>query len=69
MDSWEDVQAKKSQMQKEAIAPLDKAQKEILAKVLELEWENRHLKTPDVRGPLKNFIQQVVKNDTPETGS
>jgi hypothetical protein len=68
MESWEDVQAKKSQMQKEAVAPLDKAQKEILAKVLELEWENRHLKTPDIRTQLRNFIQQVVKNDPTETG-
>ena len=35
--------------------------RELLAKVLELEWENRHLKTPDIRRTLRNFIQQVCK--------
>jgi hypothetical protein len=61
MDTWEDVQGKKAAMQKEALAALDPHEREILAKVLELEWENRHLKTPDVRKQLRNFIQQVLK--------
>ena len=48
-------------MQKEALTALDPHEREILAKVLEIEWENRHLKTPDVRRQLRNFIHQVLK--------
>ena len=61
MDSWDDVQGKKKQMQTEAVAPLDAEEREILAKALDLEWANRHLKTPEVRKQLRNFIQQVIK--------
>lgn len=61
MQDWEDVQARKTEMQKKAIASLTTNDREILAKVLELEWENRHLKTPDIRRSLRNYIQQVCK--------
>ena len=61
MNSWEDVQKKKIQMRKEAIASLTDEEKEILVKVLDLEWENRHLKTPDIRRTLRNFIKQVIQ--------
>jgi hypothetical protein len=61
MSTWKDVQVKKAEMRKEAIAQLSDQEKEVLMKVLELEWENRHLKTPDVRRPLRNFIKQVIQ--------
>lgn len=48
-------------MRKEAVATLSKEEKEILVKILDLEWENRHMKTPDIKKPLRTFIQQVVK--------
>jgi hypothetical protein len=61
MTDWEDVQSRKAEMQKQAIAALNPADREVLAKILEMEWENRHLKTPDIRKTLRNFIQQVCK--------
>ncbi len=61
MTDWEDVQTRKAEMQKKAVATLSPQEREVLAKVLELEWENRHLKTPEVRTPLRNFITQVCK--------
>lgn len=61
MSSWEDVQAKKAEMRKEAVSVLAEEEKEILVKVLELEWENRHMKTPDIKKQLRTFITQVVK--------
>jgi len=61
MSDWEDVQAKKSEMQKKALAALSASEREILAKVLQMEWEKRDLKTPDIRKPLRTFIQQVTK--------
>ncbi len=61
MSDWEDVQTRKAEMQKKAVAALSATERELLAKVLEMEWENRHLKTPDIRKPLRNFIQQVSK--------
>ena len=61
MQTWEDVQGRKATLQRESVAELSKEQQDILVKVLELEWEFRHLKTPDVRKPLRNFIQQVYK--------
>ena len=61
MNDWEDIQTRKAEMQKKAVASLTTSEREILAKVLELEWENRHLKTPDIRRTLRNFIQQVCK--------
>ena len=60
MNTWDDVKAKKAQMRKEAVATLSNEEKEILVKVLELEWENRHLKTPDIKKPLRNYVQQVI---------
>jgi hypothetical protein len=61
MTDWEDVQTRKAEMQKKAIAALSSVDREILTKVLELEWDNRHLKTPDVRKTLRNFIHQACK--------
>lgn len=61
MNTWEDVQTKKAEMRKEAVAMLSKEEKEILVKILDLEWENRHMKTPDIKKQLRTFIQQVVK--------
>jgi|GEM_PF-1915960 len=61
MSDWEDVQAKKSEMQNKALAALSTSDYEILLKVLEMEWEKRDLKTPDIRKPLRTFIQQVIK--------
>ena len=63
MDIWEDVQKKKAEMQKAAVSALSAEEREVLLKALELEWDNRHLKTPGVKvkGPLRNFIQQVIK--------
>lgn len=61
MATWKDVQEKKAQMRKDAVATLSPEVKEILMKVFELEWDNRHLKTPDVRKPLRNFIRQVIQ--------
>lgn len=61
MNDWEDVQTRKSEMQKKALATLTPSDREILAKVLELEWENRLLKTPDIRRTLRNFIHQECK--------
>jgi hypothetical protein len=61
MKSWQDIKKKKADMQKDALAKLSDGEKSILAKVLELEWENRHLKTPDIRRPLRTFITQEIK--------
>jgi len=61
MNTWEDVQKKKALMRKEAISSLSDEEKEILMKALDLEWENRHLKTPDIRRTLRNFIKQVIQ--------
>jgi hypothetical protein len=61
MNQWEEVQRKKADMQRRAVAELGEQEQEILQKVLELEWDNRHLKTPDIRKTLRNFIQQVCK--------
>jgi len=61
MNTWEDVQTKKAEMRREAVSTLSKEEKEILVKILDLEWENRHMKTPDIKKQLRTFIQQVVK--------
>lgn len=61
MDNWEDVQRKKADMQRQAIAELSPQEREILQEVLRLEWQDRHLKTSDIRRPLRNYIQQVLK--------
>ncbi len=61
MSGWQDVQAKKAQMRKETIEELSDEEKDILVKVLELQWENRHLKSPGLRRPLRNFIKQVIQ--------
>ena len=59
--NWQDVQKRKAEMRARTLSQLSDAEKEVLSKVLELEWENRHLKTPEIKQPLKNFIDQVVK--------
>ena len=61
MSSWQDVQAKKAEMRKEAVAELSTEEKDILMKVLELEWENRHLRTPDVHRTLRAYVKQVIQ--------
>ena len=61
MHTWEEIKKKKAEMRKEAVATLTESEKEILMKVLELEWENRHLKTPDIRRPLRTFVTQAIK--------
>ena len=61
MHTWQDVKEKKAEMRKQAVATLSSEEQEILMKALELEWENRHLKSPDIKQPLRNFVQQVVK--------
>lgn len=58
---WHEVQKRKAEMRVKALAELSNEEKDILSKVLELEWENRHLKTPEIRQPLRSFIDQVVK--------
>lgn len=61
MHTWEDVKRKKAEMRTEAVSTLTDNEKTILMKVLELEWENRHLKTPDIRRPLRTFITQEIQ--------
>lgn len=61
MHTWQDVKEKKAEMRKQAVATLSNEEQEILMKALELEWENRHLKSPDIKQPLRNFVQQVIK--------
>lgn len=61
MHTWQDVKEKKAEMRKQAVATLSSEEQEILMKALELEWENRHLKSPDIKHPLRNFVQQVIK--------
>lgn len=63
MDNWADIKAKKAKMRKEAVADLTDGEKEILMKVLELEWEHRDKKSSGlfVQKPLRAFIQQVIK--------
>lgn len=58
---WQEVQKRKAEMSAKAIAGLSDAEKEVLSKVLELEWDSRHLKTAEIKQPLKSFIDQVVK--------
>jgi hypothetical protein len=52
-------------MQKEAVSSLEKEEYEILRRVLELEWENRHLAhsaaASEIRKTLRNFIVQEFK--------
>ena len=61
MTTWEDVQGKKAELLQKIVTSLELGEQEILQKVLELEWENRHLKAPDIRKTLRTFIQQVCK--------
>lgn len=61
MNNWEDVQNRKVQMRKQAIASLSDEEREILVKILDLEWENRHLKSPDVHRILRNYIKKVIQ--------
>lgn len=65
MPSWEDVQARKLEMQQQAVSSLRKEEYEILRRVLELEWENRPFAhsavAPDIRKTLRNFIVQEFK--------
>jgi len=61
MQTWDEIKKKKAEMRKAAIATLSDSETEILMKVLDLEWENRHLKTPDIRRPLRTFIAQAIK--------
>jgi hypothetical protein len=65
MPSWEEVQARKVEMQKEAVSTLEKEEYEVLRRVLELEWESRHLAhsaaASEVRKTLRNFIIQEFK--------
>ncbi len=65
MPNWEEVQARKVQMQKEAVATLEKEEYEVLRRILELEWDSRHLAhsaaASEIRRTLRNFINQEVK--------
>ena len=65
MSSWEDVQARKVEMQNEAVSSLCKEEKDILRRVLELEMENRSLAhsaaASEIRKTLRNFIVQEFK--------
>ena len=65
MPSWEEVQARKVEMQKEAVSTLEKEEYEVLRRVLELELESRHLAhsaaASEVRKTLRNFIIQEFK--------
>nr|WP_143548178.1 hypothetical protein [Rhodopirellula sp. SM50] len=61
MNTWEDVKRKKAEMRTAAVSTLTENEKSILMKVLELEWENRHLKTPDIRRPLRTYIAQEIQ--------
>ena len=65
MSSWEDVQARKVEMQNEAVSSLSKEEKDILRRVLELEMENRSLAhtaaASEIRKTLRNFIVQEFK--------
>lgn len=61
MNTWEDVQRKKAEMRSQAISALTQNEISILMKVLEFEWENRHLKSPDLRRSLRTFIMQEIQ--------
>lgn len=65
MPSWEDVQARKVEMQNEAVASLSPEEKNILRRVLELELEHRPLAhtavASEIRKALRNFIVQEFK--------
>jgi hypothetical protein len=65
MPNWEEVQTRKAEMQKEAVSSLEKEEYEILRRVLELEWDNRHLAhsaaASEIRKTLRNFIIQEFK--------
>lgn len=65
MPSWEEVQARKIEMQKEAVSSLSKEEYEILRRVLELELQNRPLAhsavASEIRKTLRNFIVQEFK--------
>ena len=65
MASWEDVQARKVEMQKSSMASLSKQEREILVCILELELEFRHLTHTaaafEIRKKLKNAIVQEFK--------
>lgn len=65
MPSWEEVQARKVKMQQEAVSTLEKEEYQVLRRVLELEWESRHLAhsaaASEVRKTLRNFIIQEFK--------
>jgi hypothetical protein len=65
MPNWEDVQARKVEMQNEAVSSLTAEEKNILRRVLELELEHRHLAhsaaASEIRKTLRNFIIQEFK--------
>ncbi len=65
MPNWEEVQERKIEMQKDAVSSLGKEEYEVLRRVLELEWENRHLAhsaaASEIRKTLRNFIIQEFK--------
>ena len=65
MPSWEEVQERKVEMQKEAVSSLEKEEYEVLRRILELEWDNRHLAhsaaASEIRKALRNHIVQEFK--------
>lgn len=61
MNTWQDVQRKKTEMRSQAVSTLTQNEISVLMKVLEFEWENRHLKSPDFRRSLRAFIIQEIQ--------
>ncbi len=61
MTDWAEVRDQKKQMLKQCFASLSEPEQKILLEVLRLEIANRHLNSPRVRQPLREYVEQVVR--------
>ena len=61
MSHWDEFQDKTKKMQNEILSSLTENEVPIMRALLELEWENRDLKKPRVRQPLREAIDRVIK--------
>lgn len=61
MAKWEEIRESKDALVKNAFLGMTKEEQRIFLEVLRLEIENRHLKAPRVKQPLRAFVSQVIR--------
>jgi hypothetical protein len=63
MGDWQEIKRKKSDMLQEIATTLSEEERNILVRVLELEFDQRHRKrvSQEVRDRLRDFTRQEIR--------